>query len=290
MRLGCIDIGSNTTRLLVADCGAAGLDAVHQERAFTRIGHELLEHGALSDAKIAEVVAVVGAQLQTAQAHGVTGLRAVATEAIRSAGNGAELVAAIADATGIVVEVLSGEEEARLAFVGAAGMLAGDLDGELGVVDVGGGSSELVIGVAPRTVRWWASAPVGSATLTHAHLHSDPPTAAQLADAREAVRAALDPFDAPAPAAAIAVGGSATSLARVAGEALDAGALERALAQLCAAPAGAVALRFGIDPQRARLLPGGVLVLAGAARAFGTALRVGRGGIREGVLLEAWRR
>ena len=290
MRLGCIDIGSNTTRLLVAECDASGLEAVHQERAFTRIGHELLEHGALSSAKIAEVVAVVDAQRQTAQARGVTSLRAVATEAIRSAGNGGALVAAIAHATGIEVEVLSAEEEARLAFVGAAGTLPDDLVGELGVVDVGGGSSELVVGVAPRTVRWWASVPIGSATLTHAHLHSDPPTAAELAEARDAVRTALAAFDTPPPGAALAVGGSATSLARVAGEALDARALEGALAMLRAAPASEIAARFAIDPQRARLLPGGVLVLAGAARAFGTALRVGRGGIREGVLLEAWRR
>lgn len=290
MRLGCIDIGSNTTRLLVADCAESGLEAVHEERAFTRIGHELLEFGALSSAKIAEVVAVVNAQLQSAHTRGVTGVRAVATEAIRSAGNGAELVAAIANATGIEVEVLSAEEEARLAFVGVAGTLPGGLDGELGVVDVGGGSSELVVGVAPRSVRWWASVPIGSAMLTHAHLRSDPPTPAELAGARAAVRAALAALDAPAPAVAIAVGGSATSLARVAGQALDCGALERALARLCAAPASEIAPRFAIDPQRARLLPGGVLVLAGAARAFGTALRVGRGGIREGVLLEAGRR
>ena len=290
MRLGCIDIGSNTTRLLVADCDESGLAAVHQDRAFTRIGHELLEHGDLGGAKIAEVVAVIAAQLETARAHGVTDLRAVATEAIRSAGNGGELVAAIGSATGIAVQVLSAEEEARLAFVGAAGTLDAVPEGDLGVVDVGGGSSELVVGVAPRTVRWWASLAVGSATLTHAHLRSDPPRAAELHEARAAVRAALAPLEAPAPAAAIAVGGSAMSLARVAGEALDAASLERALALLCAAPAAEVAPRFAIDPARARLLPGGVLVLAGAAEAFGIPLRVGRGGIREGVLLEAWRR
>jgi exopolyphosphatase / guanosine-5'-triphosphate,3'-diphosphate pyrophosphatase len=166
VRIGCIDIGSNTTRLLVADCDGRRLDAVHQERAFTRIGSELLEHGSLGEAKIAEVVAVVAAQVASAHRHGVSEIRAVATEAIRRAANGAELVRAITAVTGLAIDVLSGEEEARLAFIGAAATLERPVDGELGVVDVGGGSSELVVGRPPSEVSWWASVRLGSAVLT----------------------------------------------------------------------------------------------------------------------------
>ena len=86
---------------------------------------------------------------------------------------------------------------------------------------------------------------------------------------------------------AVAVGGSATSLARIAGEILDAAALRRALDLLVSAPAEVIAARHGIEAVRARLLPAGLLVLAGVAEVFGVALRVGAGGIREGVLLEA---
>ncbi|HET9102112.1 MAG TPA: hypothetical protein VFN55_02060 [Solirubrobacteraceae bacterium] len=289
MRLGCIDIGSNTTRLLVADCDGTGLAAVHQERVFTRIGHEVLDHGLVRPAKVAEVVAVVAGQLRTARALGVTEIHAVATEAIRRAANGAELLDAVSAAAGVSVRVLTGEEEARLAFVGVAGTLsAAPAPGQaVGVADVGGGSSELVVGTPPRAIRWWVSVALGSTDLTHALLASDPPSAEQLAAARERVGSELAGLEPPQVALGVAVGGSATSLARIAGERLDAPALRRALELLVCAPAAVIASRHGIDPVRARLLPAGLLVLAGVAELFGTALRVGAGGIREGVLLEA---
>ena len=184
VRIGCIDIGSNTTRLLVADCDGRRLVAVHEERAFTRIGSELLEHGSLGEAKIAEVVNVVAAQVASAHGHGVSEILAVATEAIRRADNGAELVQAITIATGLGIDVLSGEEEARLAFIGAAATLEQSVDGALGVVDVGGGSSELVVGRPPSEVSWWASIGLGSAVLTHSHLRHDPPRSAEITAAR----------------------------------------------------------------------------------------------------------
>jgi exopolyphosphatase / guanosine-5'-triphosphate,3'-diphosphate pyrophosphatase len=287
MRLGCIDIGSNTTRLLVADCDGPRLASVHQERAFTSIGRELQMTGRIGTPKIAEVVLVVADQLATARAHGATAIRAVATAAIRSADNGAELASAIQSATGQPVEILSAEEEARLAFVGVAGTLGDTPVGELGVVDVGGGSSELVIGDVESGVRWWASVPLGSGSLTYDGLGSDPPAAAQLSHARAQVAATLSRLDPPRPRAAIAVGGSATSLALVAGPRLDTAGLGRALDLLTGEPAAQIATRFGIDEQRARLLPAGLLILQGVTELLGVELRVGRGGIREGVLLEA---
>ena len=287
MRLGCIDIGSNTTRLLVADCDGRRLQVVRQERSFTRIANELFEHGALSEAKIAEVVAVVAAQVASAHRERVSEIRAVGTEAIRRAANGAELVRAITAATGLEIDVLSGEQEARLAFIGAAAALEEPVVGELGVVDVGGGSSELVVGRPPSQIGWWASIGLGSATITHIHLHHDPPQPAEIVAARADIARALAPLIVPEPAVAVAVGGSATCVALLAGGVLDPGALADTLGLLAAEPSAEVALRHAIDPRRARLLPAGLLVLAGVAEAFGTTLGVGRGGIREGVLLEA---
>jgi exopolyphosphatase/guanosine-5'-triphosphate,3'-diphosphate pyrophosphatase len=289
VRLGCIDIGSNTTRLLVADNDGRQLLWIHQERAFTGIGHELLERGELGPEKIDEVVGVVAGQLESARRLGVASVRTVATAAIRTAVNGAQVARAITAATGLAVEILSAEEEARLAFVGVAMTLERSQPGELGVVDVGGGSSEVVVGDPPDQVRWWASVSLGSAALTHAWLRSDPPTRLELARAREQVSAVLGALTVPTPALVVAVGGSATSLARLAGPMLDRPTLDRVLALLTAQPASAIAPRFAIDPQRARLLPAGVLVLAGVAEAFRRSLHVGRGGIREGVLLEAFR-
>jgi exopolyphosphatase/guanosine-5'-triphosphate,3'-diphosphate pyrophosphatase len=289
MRAACIDIGSNTTRLLVAERGLDCLQEIHQERAFTRIGRNLPPGAAIPPEKIEEVVAVVGAQLLMARELGVAHVRGVATAAIRWAANGDELVAAIRAATGLEVDVLSGEDEARLAFCGAAAMLddAPTPPASLGVLDVGGGSSDMVVGTVPADIGWWASVQLGSSTLTDCCLHSDPPSAAQLAAARREVEAALGTLAPPQPAATVAVGGSATSLALMAGKILDASALLRSLRVLASEPSAIVARRSQIDPQRARLLPAGLLILEAMAQRLGAAIVVGRGGIREGVLLEA---
>jgi exopolyphosphatase/guanosine-5'-triphosphate,3'-diphosphate pyrophosphatase len=298
VRVACIDIGSNTTRLLIADCAGGELEEVHQERAFTRIGQGLAASGIIAAEKIDEVVVVVLAQMEVARAHGAEAIHGVATAAIRNASNGAALVAAIAQRAGLEVEIVSGEEEARLAFEGAAAMLdpgigavlaAGGALAALGVIDVGGGSSEVVVGCTPDRVDWWASVALGSGALTEHCLHGDPPTVAELATARSDVAAALAGLAPPCPRLAVAVGGSATSLGRVAGPVLDAAAFERALAVLAGEPSAVVAERFAIDPQRARLLPAGLLILQGVSRLLEAIVWVGRGGIREGVLLEAVR-
>jgi exopolyphosphatase/guanosine-5'-triphosphate,3'-diphosphate pyrophosphatase len=287
MRCACVDIGSNTTRLLVADCDGRILRAIHEERVFTRIGAAVADGDTIPAVKQAEVIAVVAAQLAIARAHGAERVRAVATAAIRRASNGIEFVRAIHGETGLKVEILSDREEARLAFIGAAGTLDGDQPRPLGVLDVGGGSSEVVIGEAPGTIIWWASVPLGSGSLAARHLISDPPSAAELDAARREVRSALDRLEAPRPERTVAVGGSATSLSRLAGPQLDTETLEHALGLLLAEPSAAVAERYAIDPQRARLLPAGLLILDELGRALGGSLSVGRGGIREGVVLEA---
>jgi exopolyphosphatase / guanosine-5'-triphosphate,3'-diphosphate pyrophosphatase len=287
VRVGCIDIGSNTTRLLVADREGRQLVEVHQERAFTHIGRELTTSGTIGSDKIVEVVAVVLAQLAIARDHGAVEVRGVATAAIRGADNGRQLVAAIRAASGLNVEILSGEEEARLAFVGGAAMLDLPPSGELAVIDVGGGSSELVVGTVPDRIRWWASVALGSGALTDRCLSSDPPSAPELTAARVEIAGAMTGLHPPRPALAIAVGGSATSLSRLAGPVLDAATLGRSLDLLGRESSSEIAQRFMIDGQRARLLPAGLLILEAIATLLGATLRVGRGGIREGVLLEA---
>jgi exopolyphosphatase/guanosine-5'-triphosphate,3'-diphosphate pyrophosphatase len=279
---GCIDIGSNTTRLLVADAEGGRLREVLQDRAYTRIGAA----GELSRERIAEIAAAVAAQVRAAAACGCGPLRAVGTAALRDAANRDELIAAIEREAGIAVDVLSGEEEARLAFAGATRTLGEVPAGQVGVVDVGGGSTEVVVGTAGTGVSWCASLRVGSGQLAAAELRSDPPAAGELDRVRERVRAAFAGLDPPHPAVAYAVGGSAGSLRRLAGPVLDAASLERGLRVLSSTPAAAVAGRLGLDVERVRLLPAGMLILEQAGRALGVPLRIGRGGLREGVILE----
>jgi exopolyphosphatase/guanosine-5'-triphosphate,3'-diphosphate pyrophosphatase len=185
--------------------------------------------------------------------------------------------------------VLAAHEEARLAFVGAARTLGHLPDGELGVVDVGGGSSEVVVGTAPDQVRWSASFAVGSGDLADECLHSDPPSEAELSAARARVTRALAEFHAPHPAEAVAVGGSAASLRQLAGSVLDSDAFSRSLSLLASERAERIADRFGLDAERVRLLPAGLLILQAVSERLGAPLQIACGGLREGVLLEAAR-
>jgi exopolyphosphatase/guanosine-5'-triphosphate,3'-diphosphate pyrophosphatase len=289
VRCACIDIGSNTTRLLVADRENGKLAEVLQLRAFTRLGRCLDATGRIGAERIAATAGEVARQADAARELGARAVRVVATAAVRHAGDGAELCAAVRKASGLAVDVLTGEEEARLAFTGATRTLDDAPGGAIGVVDVGGGSSELVVGTLAGGVSWCTSIAVGSGDLAETFLHSDPPTPEELDAVRERAAAALAEVDPPQPAHALAVGGSATSLRRLLGDVLDSAALQAGLDVLASRPIADVARAWELDPVRVHLLPAGILLLDAASRAFGCPLRIGCGGLREGVLLDTTR-
>jgi exopolyphosphatase / guanosine-5'-triphosphate,3'-diphosphate pyrophosphatase len=166
-------------------------------------------------------------------------------------------------------------------------MLPRALEGALGVVDVGGGSSELIVGRIPDAVDWSASVALGSGDLADALLRSDPPSPSELVRARRHVAEAFLDIEVPHARRAIAVGGSATSLRRLAGDLLDEEVFRQTLGLLGSTPGAEVARRFALDRERVRLLPAGLLILQAAAQRFGAALQIGKGGLREGALLEA---
>lgn len=280
MRLACVDIGSNTTRVLVAEPVPGGLREVLAQRAFTAIGP-----GPIPPERIAAVAGLVAAQVQAARDAGADRLRVVATAVVRQAPNGPELVAAVRAASRAQVEVLSAQEEARLAFAGAAHACGGGSAEPIAVVDVGGGSCEIAVGTRAGGAQWSASVPLGSAGLAASHLASDPCTVEELGAARGAAHAAFDRIEVPAASRAVAVGGSATSLRRIAGDRLDRAALDAAVAALVRRPRAEVARELGLAPERVRLLPAGILLLAAASERVGLPLEIACGGLREGVVL-----
>jgi exopolyphosphatase/guanosine-5'-triphosphate,3'-diphosphate pyrophosphatase len=218
----------------------------------------------------------------------------VATAAVRRARNGAELAGVLARECDVELRVLSEADEARLAFLGAcaaldAGGQTPPADEPLGVVDVGGGSSELVLGRFPDGIDWFRSLPLGSGIVADACFTGDPPTSTEVGEAYAQAAKALEGVEVPRPARAIAVGGSAASLCRLAGARLDAAAFRTALDVLLGAPAEQVAARFDLAADRVRLLPGGLVILETVQRCFGVPLELVGGGLREGVLLEAAR-
>jgi exopolyphosphatase/guanosine-5'-triphosphate,3'-diphosphate pyrophosphatase len=285
MLCACIDIGSNTTRVLVAGVEDGQLREVLQQRAFTRIGKGL-KGGEIPREKIAEVARVVAEQRAIVEQLGCVALRVVATAAIRNADNAAEFTATLRTEGGVDVEVLDWAEEARLAFAGATRTLGEPLAGSVGVVDVGGGSTELAIGTLAGGATWSESFRVGSGLLTDHYRRADPPSAAELHAMREYAHGVFEGLDLPPVGAAVAVGGSAASLRRLVGATLDGDSLQRAMQVLAAEPADAVAQRFSIDRERVLLMPAGLTVLDAAGAAFGRPLMIGRGGLREGVIFE----
>jgi exopolyphosphatase/guanosine-5'-triphosphate,3'-diphosphate pyrophosphatase len=154
------------------------------------------------------------------------------------------------------------------------------------VVDVGGGSTEIAIGALEEGVTWSQSFRVGSGFLADSYLHSDPPAAGELEAVRAHASGVFEDLRTPPVTRAVASGGSATSLRRMAGAELSHDALERAIRLLASAPAAELAERFELDPERIRLLPAGVLILEAVGDCLGTSLKIGNGGIREGVVLE----
>jgi exopolyphosphatase/guanosine-5'-triphosphate,3'-diphosphate pyrophosphatase len=282
---GCIDIGSNTTRLLVADVEGGRLRELFARRVFTHLGASLDPDGRIPPRKLEETAHVTAELAQEARSRGVDTLTVLGTAAARDAANGTELQQAVREHCDLELRVLSGQEEAALSFAGACHALdAGDE--RLAVIDVGGGSTEIAVGRAGRHPEWWHSVPLGSSLLCRRHLHADPPAPGELAAARAEADAVLSELAPPEVEDAVAVGGTATALDPLVGERLTPETLSHGLRRLCSQPADLAARDLGLAPERVRLLPGGMTVLAAVSALLGTALRVVRSGLREGALLE----
>jgi exopolyphosphatase/guanosine-5'-triphosphate,3'-diphosphate pyrophosphatase len=286
MLCAAIDIGSNTTRLLVAEPMDGQLKKVMEQRAYTRINKAIRDAGEIPAEKAAEVAEVVATQVRLARELGAEEIRAVATAAMREASNGAAVAEQICEQAGVPVEVLSEQQEGRLSFIGATKTLGHPVEGRVGVVDVGGGSSEVILGTVPGGVQEVRSWRVGSGVLADELIAADPPSPAEIRKVRDRIEDLFAGVEIEQPAQAVAVGGSATSLRRLVGAVLEYETLERGVRVLCGDPAAEVARRFELDPQRVRILATGVLLLEKLSELLGQPLQIGKGGLREGVVLD----
>ena len=286
MLCAAVDIGSNTTRVLVAEPKEGQLRKVMEQRAYTRIGKDASKNGKITDEKVAEVAEVVTTQVRLAQEVGAEVIKIVATAAIREAKNRDKVVKEISKQVGLAVEVLSDEEEGRLAFLGATKSLGHPVEGTVAVVDVGGGSSEVIFGTVDDGVDEVRSWKIGSGSLAEEHLQSDPPSASEIRSLRDAISDFFEDVELEHPDQAVAVGGSATSLRTLVGAVLEYETLERGIRVLCGDPAADVAKQFELDPVRVRILPTGVLILEKLSELLGQPLQIGKGGIREGIVLD----
>lgn len=290
MICSAIDIGSNTTRVLVAEPEEGQLRKCMEQRAYTKLGKDANQHdGVISDGKIAETCEVVATQVRLAEELGAEAIRIVATAAIRTASNRDQVADEISEAAGLPVEVLSEHDEGRLAFIGATKTLGHTVEGQIGVVDVGGGSTEVIIGTTSEGVSEVHSFPIGSGMLAEEFLVSDPPAPTEIRRLRDRIGDFFEGVEISQPDQAVAVGGSATSLRKLVGTVLEYETLERGIRVLTGDPAEDVARRFELDTRRVSILPSGVLLLEQISQLLGQPLQIGKGGLREGVILELLR-
>ena len=284
MRVGVVDVGSNTVRLVVARRNVC-LEPVHEARAYLRLGDEIDRHGWISEAKLRETVQCVRRYAREAVEHGAHHVEVVITAPGRLAQNADELVDAIAQGAAAHVRVLAAEEEGLLAFAGALACVR-RVPESVAVCDSGGGSTELVVGT-PGAPQWVRSLDLGSLTVRRL-LSDDPPGLDAVAAARAAVRASLDGVVPPLPRAAYATGGTARALCRVIGRTLDAEKLDETISRLARRRAKEIARKHDLDPNRAWSLIGGAIVLAEVQNRLGVPFEVARTGLREGVAAMAF--
>ena len=182
-RRAVIDVGTNSIKLLVADVLGSDVRPVHEESRQTRLGQGFYKDHRLQPGPIAKTAEAAACFAETAKKHGAEQIRIIATSAARDAVNGDELLLAIGQAAGLPVEVISGEQEASWAFQGVM-THPRFKDEPLLIMDTGGGSTELIVGCAGRTV-FAGSFPLGTVRLLERLPHGDPPLAAELAQCRK---------------------------------------------------------------------------------------------------------
>jgi exopolyphosphatase/guanosine-5'-triphosphate,3'-diphosphate pyrophosphatase len=282
MPVGVVDVGSNTVRLLVTRRGRPILS----EREMLRLGADVERHGRIPEAKVAATAAVVAQFAEIARAEGVEHLELLITSPGRQAANGSELLAALEAAANCPARILSAVEEGRLAFVGAVDAAAPPARRTVAVVDVGGGSAQIVVGSRRDGPQWIRSIDLGSQRLTSRLLSADPPGADAIELARIEVEAYVSELVPPSPRSAFAVGGSARAVKRLVGARLGHDELAQALAILAETPTERVARTFGVDEQRTRTLAAGIVILDALQTRLAAPLAVVRGGLREGALAE----
>ena len=308
--LAAIDAGSNTIHLVVAEPSADGraLRTLDDELELVRLGADVSATGAIGEERAERAVAAIRAQTERAHLLGATVVLGIATEGVRAAANAQDFLRRVEAETGVRLELVTGDQEAALTYWGVVS--GGDVsDGRRAVLDLGGGSLELVVG-SGDAIEWRVSLPLGSGSIHDRYAPADPPSASELQSAKDVVAGVLAPLDLPLPVGeALACGGTATTLAGLAARALaganatvaDAGngngtngavqSLSRAqlnalLALLKSQAAAEIARRYQVDEARARLLGAGEVVLLAAMERLGVdILRVSRRGIREGALL-----
>jgi exopolyphosphatase/guanosine-5'-triphosphate,3'-diphosphate pyrophosphatase len=253
VRVGIVDVGANTLRLLVAASDDGRVTAIREERVQLSLGEEIEAQSEIGEKKLEKAAATVREHVRKARKLGCAAIEVLVTSPGRQAENGGELVRRLAAAGGVPTRVLTAEEESELAWAGALAF-ADRVPETVAVCDVGGGSAQIAVGTPAGGPTWVRSVDLGSLRLTRRAFRDDPPGADDLARAHSIVREAFAEVTPPQPLAAIAVGGSARALRRVTGELLGEEELLAALRKLTKRSSRKIVKDYGVDLARAKTM------------------------------------
>ncbi|MDX6644169.1 MAG: exopolyphosphatase / guanosine-5-triphosphate,3-diphosphate pyrophosphatase [Solirubrobacteraceae bacterium] len=284
MRVAVVDIGTNSTRLLIADVDDSRVEELDRRTRVTRLGEGVDRSGELGEEPIRRVLATLDEYHEAIEANECDARIAVLTSAVRDARNGAEFTEQVRSRYGLDARTIDGDEEARLSFLGATNGRDRPHGEPVLVIDIGGGSTELVVGAGDE-VSFHVSTQAGVVRQTERHLASDPPRPEELQalgmEVREIINGAVPASVRSAARTAIAVAGTATSCAailqeldpydpeRVHGYILELGECELLLARLAAMPLADRRNVVGLHPDRAPTIVAGIAILIEVLRAFG---------------------
>jgi exopolyphosphatase / guanosine-5'-triphosphate,3'-diphosphate pyrophosphatase len=285
MRTAVVDIGTNSTRLLVADVDptSGAVEELHRESQVTRLGDKVDAGGMLSEEAIGRVFATLTSYRATMNRFGCDANLAVLTSAVRDASNGAQFTDRVRSEFDLDARILSGDEEAQLTFLGAMSTREGSLSEPTVVIDIGGGSTEFIVG-ASHTALFHVSVQAGVLRMSERHIHTDPPSPNELqglaADTRAIFLAGIPPEQRSTVKRAIAVAGTATSAAaidqeldpydpdRVHGYPLLLATVELLIARLADMSEAQRRQVVGLHPDRAPTIVAGMILLDEAMRTF----------------------
>lgn len=283
-RYSVVDVGSNTIHLLVGEVEGGEVLPVTGEKFSARLGAGVEKTGRLEEGRLALAAEAINFFARIAALNGAPSPEVLATSAVRDAANGAELVERVGETTGLKMRLISGKREAELGFRGALSALD-ERPEKVVVVDLGGGSAQLILGDKSGEIEERVSLPLGTNRTTERFVRADPPTDEELEGLREHVSGMLPAWDV-GEAPVVAVGGSARAMLRVTSDPLTAERLWKLSEEVRTRPSGLLAREHGLTPERARVLPAAITTLATVLKNYGKdELTVARGGIREGTLL-----
>jgi len=309
MRTASIDVGTNTIRLLVADCkGGESITPIFRKELITRLGENFIFKGTISESAMDRTIEGLNDFKKIITGLGTDKIIAVATSVVRKAQNGMTFIQKVRETTGIEIQSISGETEAKLASRGALLPVDSEFDQTL-IFDIGGGSTEFILTQGTRTIRT-ESIDLGVVHLAEEHLHNDPPQKKELAAIEKIIHSkiqkvrqcfqdtSLYPFKPDSRIILIGIAGTPTTLAaidlklvkydreRVTNHTMNSGKITKIFQQLTKRPAAERLLMAGLQKGREDLIIPGVLIVKGIMDAFGfSTLRVIDSGILEGIIL-----